>query len=197
MRYLPNLISAIRLMSFPVLIWLAWIGADRAFAWLLVAAGITDFLDGWLARKYGWVSKTGALLDSTADISIVLVVLFAMWTLHNDVFVYHGPILWAILIVWSLTNLIGLVRYHRLPSFHTASARFGLTMFGLFVLVLFFYGFVPWLLYVCGTICFLAGVESLILVVLIDHWRPNLRHGLRALLRAKSQQYARKKNARQ
>ena len=186
MRYLPNLISVLRLTAVPVLIWLAWTGADRAFAWLLVAAGLTDILDGWLARKYGWVSRAGALLDSTADISIVLVVLFAMWTLHNDVFVYHGTIVWAILAVWSLSNLIGLYRYHRLPSFHTASARLGLMLFGLFVLVLFFYGFVPWLLYACGTVCFLAGVESLILVILIDHWRPNLRGGIRALIRART-----------
>ena len=190
MRYLPNLISVLRLTAVPVLIWLALIGEDRAFAWLLVAAGVTDILDGWLARKYGWVSKVGALLDSTADISIVLVVLFAMWTLHNDVFVYHGVIVWSILGVWSLANLIGLIRYRRLPSFHTASARFGLVMFGLFVLVLFFYGFVPWLLYACGAICFLAGIESLILVLLIDHWRPNLRGGLRALIRAKTKRFS-------
>jgi phosphatidylglycerophosphate synthase len=186
MRYLPNVISALRLTAVPVLIWLAWSGADRAFAWLLVAAGVTDILDGWLARKYGWVSKAGALLDSTADIAIVLVVLFAIWTLHNDVFVYHGAIIWAVLAVWSLANLAGLFRYHRLPSFHTASARFSILMFGVFVLVLFFYGFVPWLLYVSGTICLLAGIESLILVLLIDHWRPNLRGGIRALIRAKT-----------
>ena len=191
MRYIPNLISAIRLATVPVLIWLALTGADRAFAWLLVAAGITDILDGWLARKYGWVSKVGALLDSTADISIVLVVLYAMWTLHHDVFVYHGAVVWAILGVWSLANLIGLYRYHRLPSFHTTSARIGLILFGLFVLTLFFYGFVPWLLYACGLVCFLAGVESLILVILLDHWRPNLRGGIRALIRAKMKRTSR------
>jgi cardiolipin synthase len=186
MRYLPNLISAIRLAAVPLLIWLAWTGAELEFAWMLVAAGITDILDGWLARKYGWVSKTGALLDSAADISIVLVVLFAMWTLHKDVFVYHGTIVWAILAVWSLSNLIGLYRYHRLPSFHTTSARIGLILFGVFALTLFFYGFVPWLLYACGVVCFLAGVESLVLVFLIDRWRPNLRGGIRALIRAKT-----------
>jgi hypothetical protein len=109
-----------------------------------------------------------------------------MWALRNEVFVYHGTIVWAILIVWSLSNLIGLYRYRRLPSFHTTSARIGLNLFGLFVLVLFFYGFVPWLLYVCGLVCFLAGVESLLLVLLIDHWKPNLRGGIRALIRART-----------
>ncbi len=187
MRYLPNLISVLRLAAVPVLIWLAWTGAERPFAWLLVAAGATDMLDGWLARKFGWVSKAGALLDSAADISIVLVVLFAVWMLHSEVFVQHGAVIWAILGIWSITNLVGLIRYKRLASFHTESARFGLMMFGVFVLVLFFYGFVPWLLYVCGTFCFVAGVESFILVLLIDQWTPNFRGGLRAVLRAKAE----------
>lgn len=186
MRYLPNIISALRLITVPVLIWLAWIGADRAFAWLLVIAGATDLLDGWLARRYGWVSKVGAMLDSAADISIVLVVLFAMWTLHGEVFVEYSYIIWAILAVWSASNLIGIARYKRLPSFHTGFARFALLMFGVFVLMLFFYGFVPWLLFFCGAVCFLAGVENLLLVLFIDHWKPNLRGGLRAVIRARA-----------
>lgn len=192
MRYLPNLISVLRLAAVPVLIWLAWTGADGPFAWLLVAAGVTDILDGWLARKYDWVSKAGALLDSAADISIVLVVLVAVWLLHREVFLLDGAVIWAILGIWSFTNLIGLVRYRRLASFHTESARIGLMMFGIFVLVLFFYGFVPWVLYICGAFCFAAGVESFIMVLLIDKWTPNLRGGLLAVLRAKAQ---RAKNA--
>lgn len=182
-RHLPNLISSLRLMAVPVLIWLILSGAERSFAWLLLIVGMTDFLDGWLARRYGWVSRLGALLDSAADISIVLTVLFAIWILHNDVFTDHGAIVWAIFAIWSLTNLAGLLRYRRLASFHTAFARFGLMMFGAFSIVLFFYGFVPWVLYACGTICFLAGVESFIMVLLVDTWTPNLRGGMLAVLR--------------
>jgi len=187
MRYLPNLISVLRLAAVPVLVWMAWNGADRPFAWLLVAAGITDMLDGWLARRFGWVSKSGALLDSAADISIVLVVLFAVWRLHGEIFGRHGMVIWAILGIWSVTNIMGLLRYRRLASFHTTLARFGLVMFGVFVLLLFFYGFVPWALYVCGLFCFLAGVESFIMVLLIDKWTPNLRGGLRAVLRKRNE----------
>jgi len=185
MRNLPNLISALRLATMPVLAWLAWSGAEQAFAWLLVVAGFTDLLDGWLARRYGWVSKLGAMLDSAADISIVTVVLYAVWTLKGEVFVHHGFIIWAIVAIWSGANLLGVIRYRRLPSFHTGFTRFALILFGVFVLVLFFYGFVPWLLYVSGAISFLAGLECLLLVLFIDHWQPNLRGGLPAVIRAR------------
>jgi len=187
LRYLPNAISIVRLSTVPVLAWLALSGAERPFAWLLLFAGSTDMLDGWLARKYGWESKIGAMLDSAADISLVLIVLFAVWTLHPNIFVYHSPIIWAVVGIWSVTNIGGLIRYRKLASFHTGFARFGLFMFGMFILVLFFYGFVPWLLYTCGIICFLAGVESFILVLLIDKWTPNLRGGLLAVLRSRRQ----------
>lgn len=185
LRNLPNIISALRLGAVPLLAWLAWMGADRSFAWLLVIVGPTDMLDGWLARKYGWESRLGAMLDSVADFSIVIVVLFAIVTMHQEVFASYGRIVWAIVGIWSLTNILGLIRYRRLPSFHTAFGRIGLMTFGVFVLVLFFYGLVPWVLYVCGTICFLAGVESFILVLLLDQWTPNLRGGLPAVIRAR------------
>lgn len=190
LRYMPNAISIIRVSTVPVLAWLALTGAERAFAWLLLVAGSTDMLDGWLARKYGWESRLGAMLDSAADILLVLIVLFAIWILHKDVFVYHSLIIWAVCGIWCVTNFAGLIRYKRLASFHTGFARFGLVMFGVFVLVLFFYGFVPWLLYACGSICFLAGVESFVLVLLIDKWTPNLRGGLLAVLRARRKRLA-------
>jgi phosphatidylglycerophosphate synthase len=182
LQHLPNVISALRLGTVPVLAWLAWNGADRSFAWLLLIAGSTDMLDGWMARKYGWVSRLGALLDSAADISMVLVVLFGVWTMRSEVFIEHSLIIWAVVVIWSITNIFGLIKYKRLASFHTEFARIGLMMFGAFILMLFFYGFVPWVLYACGTISFLAGVESLILVIMVDTWRPNLRGGLPALL---------------
>lgn len=184
-RHLPNLISLARLAAVPVLAWLAWSGADRAFVWLLIAAGMTDLLDGWVARRFGWVSRLGAMLDSVADMSIVLVILYAIIRLHPEVFVDYGWVVWSVVVIWAIVNLIGLVRYRRLASFHTAFARIGITTFGVFVLVLFFHGFVPWVLLACGTVCFLAGVESLILVLLVAEWTPDIRGGLKAVLQAR------------
>jgi len=176
-RYLPNAISLFRLSSVPVLLWLAIAGADSAFVWLLVLVGSSDMLDGWLARRFGWVSRLGALLDSIADMSIVLVVLLAIVLLHPEVFVDYGWVVWSV--VGARTAMARDSR--RRQRFRLAAL--GITIFGVFVLVLFFYGFVPWVLLACGAVCFLAGVESLLLVLLIDRWTPNLRGGLYAVLR--------------
>jgi cardiolipin synthase len=65
---LPNLLSFLRILGVPVFLWLViWQEADIwAFA-LLVVAGISDWLDGFLARKLNQTSPIGALLDPLAD----------------------------------------------------------------------------------------------------------------------------------
>ncbi len=67
MRYLPNVITALRILFTP---WIAYFLAQKepqkAFP-LLFFAGFSDALDGYLARRFGWSSKMGALLDPIAD----------------------------------------------------------------------------------------------------------------------------------
>jgi cardiolipin synthase (CMP-forming) len=64
----PNLLSAIRLVSIPVFVWLA-LGpqADGAAALVLVVGGLTDYFDGMLARRWNQISRVGQLLDPIAD----------------------------------------------------------------------------------------------------------------------------------
>ncbi len=65
---IPNALSALRLAGVPVFLWLV-LGPHRdgIALLLLMASGITDYLDGKLARMLGQSSKIGALLDPAAD----------------------------------------------------------------------------------------------------------------------------------
>jgi cardiolipin synthase (CMP-forming) len=65
---IPNVISVIRLSMLPVFLWLLFAKDDRSSAaWLLGALGATDFLDGYIARRYHQVSNIGKILDPVAD----------------------------------------------------------------------------------------------------------------------------------
>jgi len=67
MRHLPNVITLGRIMLTPVIgVTLARGDARGAFP-LIFAAGVSDALDGWLARRFGWKSKLGSYLDPIAD----------------------------------------------------------------------------------------------------------------------------------
>ncbi|MGK2949165.1 MAG: CDP-alcohol phosphatidyltransferase family protein [Acidimicrobiales bacterium] len=64
----PNLITVVRLTFLPVFLWLLFSQDDRAGAALLLfVLGATDFLDGWVARRFDQVSEIGKVLDPVAD----------------------------------------------------------------------------------------------------------------------------------
>ena len=64
----PNVITVVRLAMLPVFLWLLFAQEDRAKAAALLAVlGITDFLDGYIARRFNQVSDIGKVLDPVAD----------------------------------------------------------------------------------------------------------------------------------
>lgn len=63
----PNLLSLLRLVLVPVFGWLILSGHDGGALVVLAVSGISDYLDGKLARSWGQVSRIGQLLDPTAD----------------------------------------------------------------------------------------------------------------------------------
>lgn len=66
-RQLPNLLSLARLLATPFVVILLMSGDRRGALWLCLAAGLTDMLDGYLARRLGSQSQAGAYLDPIAD----------------------------------------------------------------------------------------------------------------------------------
>ncbi len=75
----PNLLSGLRLLGVPVFLWLVLVPeADGWALALLVASGITDYLDGWLARRLGQTSALGEVLDPVADRLYILAVVIGL-----------------------------------------------------------------------------------------------------------------------
>ena len=181
--WIPNAISLARLACLPVLLALAWSGQDRWFAWLLLPALASDVLDGWLARRLDAVSRLGSLLDSVADILLVLVMVYAIWPLHPGVAQEHGWIFLGVVAIWCVAHLASLLRYGRLASFHTRLVRAGIFAFSLFAVVLFWWGLQPQLLYFAAILCSLGAIEHFILLALLPQWTPDLTGGIPEALR--------------
>ncbi|MED5238346.1 MAG: CDP-diacylglycerol--glycerol-3-phosphate 3-phosphatidyltransferase [Pseudomonadota bacterium] len=82
---LPNILTLIRVVAIPVLVlvfYLPFKWSDMVAAGLFLAAGITDWLDGYLARKLNQTSPFGAFLDPVADKLIVGVALVVLVQVH-------------------------------------------------------------------------------------------------------------------
>ncbi|WP_345205081.1 CDP-alcohol phosphatidyltransferase family protein [Fodinibacter luteus] len=77
---LPNILSALRLLGVPVFLWAIVTERDGLALVLLAGSGITDYLDGKIARHYGLVTRVGQLLDPVADrLYIVSTLLGLAW----------------------------------------------------------------------------------------------------------------------
>ncbi len=76
---LPNLITLLRLLCLPIFLWLLFAFEDKAgAAWLLGALGSTDWVDGWIARKFNQKSSFGAVFDPTVDRTLFIVAVLAI-----------------------------------------------------------------------------------------------------------------------
>ena len=72
MHNIPNLISVVRLLLVPLTVWLIISGAyGYAFASFMVA-GVSDGIDGYLARRFDWRSRLGSYLDPLADKALLV-----------------------------------------------------------------------------------------------------------------------------
>lgn len=75
----PNLLSMARLLGVPLFLWLILVPeADGWAVLLLLVAGATDWLDGYLARKWNQISRLGQLLDPIADRLYILATLIGL-----------------------------------------------------------------------------------------------------------------------
>ena len=128
MKRIPNLLSASRIaLCLPLLM----VDAMTTPFWVLyLIAGLTDILDGFLARRWGVESKFGAKLDSLADFVFVLVVGYKLF-----------PWLKLTTALWMMIGLVDLVKVinaissfvvkERIEYLHTTANK--LTGFLLFI----------------------------------------------------------------
>lgn len=159
--------SSFLLLLFPLQYW--------AFIGLYAFTGLTDVLDGWLARKTGTASSFGAKLDSIADLLFYGVLLVRL-----------APVLWLLLprSIWYLVFGIMLVRlaaygtaaikYHRFAALHTWLNK--LTGAALFLLPFFLTGplGIRYSYFVCA-IAFAASTEELFIHLAQDSYCPQIK----------------------
>ncbi len=135
-KQIPNILSICRIGFSGML--LLFTGNPILFLIIYFLAGITDVADGYIACKYGWTSRTGALLDSLADAIFFLCIILIIWLNYKTVITDN--LLWLVLILaLKLCSLItGLIRFRKAVAIHTiANKAIGLLLFFSIPLILF------------------------------------------------------------
>lgn len=120
---LPDFITLSRLVLTPVLWALALLGKRQALGALVAIAGLTDILDGFLARRLGHTSRWGSQLDSVADMVLIASITIWLIMLRPDFFRDHGTVLLTWGALGLATLVIGWVRFRRVANLHLYSAK--------------------------------------------------------------------------
>src|SRR5712671_5994406 len=133
----PNLLSSVRFLLVPLLLWLAWTGQSRLFLICLLLSLVTDAADGVIARWCHQASRLGARLDSWADFLTSVALPFCAWWLRPEVIRQEALIIGAGIFFYLLAIAIGFLKFKRLTSYHTWGAKLSAVLFAFAVVVLF------------------------------------------------------------
>jgi cardiolipin synthase len=75
---IPNIVTLGRILLVPVVVWAITAGEMRIAFILFLAAGITDAIDGFLAKRFGMSTELGAYLDPIADKAMLVSIYIAL-----------------------------------------------------------------------------------------------------------------------
>lgn len=161
MKLIPNCITLSRTLLALLLLCLEPLGAG--FTAVYILCGITDMLDGPIARKTGTTSSLGAKLDSLADMTLVGA---ALYTLYPFLGLTPGVLLWIMLIalIRGASMLTALRRFRTYGSIHTYGNKLaGLLLFITPLLLPYIHQGV-WTAVVC-TVATISAVEEFIILL--------------------------------
>jgi len=166
---IPNIISLARLAAVPVVVWMI---INGYFGWafgIFVAAGVSDAIDGLIAKNFNMETTAGKYLDPLADKALLVSVYIALG---------HAELLptWLVILVVSrdvmiligaLLGLILMERYRLDPSFvskanTTAQIILAATVLAKLGAGLNDYGATEWLIYVVGGTTLASGAMYMI-----------------------------------
>ncbi len=170
---LPNLLSATRLVASPLLLPLAWWQYRGAFLGLFVFLLLTDWLDGKLAVAWRQRTALGARLDSIADAMMYGALLIGSWLLLPEFVARQQAWLAVALSSFVLTSLAGLLKYRRLPSYHTWGAKISwfLTCLGALVA---FAGGPDWPFRMAMVAVTITNLEATAITLWLPRWQADV-----------------------
>jgi phosphatidylglycerophosphate synthase len=161
-------VSGLRLLLVPVL-WLpALLGNGRLVGVGLAAAGVTDFLDGFLARRLGQASPSGARLDSIADNLLLLSAMAWIELIHPEIGRENTALIAATFGVYLASLSVGLIKFRQLGNLHLYSSKVaGGFLYTFAVLTLVTSHYEPLLLTLSAVAFMLSSGETLVAQLMV------------------------------
>ncbi len=179
---LPHLLCYARLILVPAVLALALLGMTFWTGMALLAAGLTDALDGAIARMRNIETAYGSRLDSIADTLMEISAGAAFIILRPDIFTAHQLILgtWiAIEVAWMV---LAWMKFRRIANLHLYLTKAGGVLAYAFIVCTFVITYSETFIYVTAAVLIASSLECLLLVLFagsVDEHMKSIYHAYR------------------
>ena len=168
--YIPAILVGFRFAIAPLLLLDALDGiATNWFLWGYILAIFSDIFDGIIARKLEVSTPQLRQADSWADICLFLCLALSTWLVYPSVILnFRVPLLIAVA-AQLLLFAISLIKFGKLPSFHTYTAKaWGIALL-VAAIALFGFGYAP-TLWVAIVLCWINSLEEIVMTLILPSW---------------------------
>ncbi len=174
---IPNILSFIRLMMIPFIVWLYCVKDNAVLtAVLLIASGVTDVVDGFIARHFNMISDIGKALDPVADKCTQLATLLCLFTKYKRMMI---PFVMLLVkeIINGTVNLISAKKNKRVDGADWHGKVSTVLLYSMLVLHILWINIPPYVSNISIGICILMMLVSFVLYLL---------RGLKNIVKAKT-----------
>lgn len=168
------MLSGIRLLSAPLLLFLAWKGYRNAFIVLLLACLLSDAVDGYIARRYSVSSKLGTRLDSFGDMAIYLTVPICAWWLWPQILRREALFVFIAIAAYLVPLIAGLIKFGKAPSYHTLGAKAAAVLMSISIFFLFLTE-VTWVFRIAAIFQAVVACEEILITIRLPILRSNVK----------------------
>lgn len=169
----PNRITVTRVVLAPLMTVLGLFGQHQMFLILFAVLLLSDYLDGLLARHLHQQSEFGSRLDTVGDVLMAFSAIIGGWLLWPEAFEANASLFAIVALLLVIDGLAAYLKYHRLPSYHTWSAKISTTFLGVGAW-LFFAGITPLVFKLAIGLLAVSAVENLTITLLLAQWRSDV-----------------------
>ena len=172
-KNIPNIITVFRFFGTFVILFLAPL--MPSYLLIYTATGMTDLLDGFIARKTNTTSPLGERLDSIADLCFYTVSLIKLLPVLVSVLPQYIWILVAVILLLRIVSyIIAAIKFHRFASHHTLLNK----ITGIFVFAIPYFLLTKFGMIFCLLVCFigiLSTVEDLYIHIFSTEYNENIK----------------------
>ena len=174
MKSIPNILSVLRIIIAPFLLFLAWHGQKKLFILFLVLSLLSDAVDGFIARKFELSTKAGARLDSIGDMATYLTIPLCAWWLWPELLKKEVIFVLTAVSAYIFPLVAGFLKFKKLPSYHTYGAKIAAIVMSIAILLLFTTEFTLFFKF-AAIFQAIVALEEMLITVLLPELKSNVK----------------------